>query len=95
MSSPSLASLDRFQPDRVAERVVDDPPFAVVAAQHRFLAHLEPGQALVFVADGADHLARHFALRVGAAAVGQLADPFQLQPFDRGAACSRLTFWAT
>ena len=94
MSSPSLGFLHRFQPDRVAERVLDDPPFAVAAAEDRFLARLEPGQALVFGADGADHLPGHVALRVGAAAVGQLADPVQLQPFDprRG---SRLTLWAT
>ena len=34
MSSPSSASLDRFQPDRFAERVLDDAPFAVAAAEH-------------------------------------------------------------
>ena len=95
MSSPSLGFAHGFQPDRVAERVLDDPPFAVVAAQHRFLADLEPGQALVFGADGADHLPRHFALRVGAAAVGQLADPFQVRAVRSAPACSRLTLWAT
>src|SRR5436853_232884 len=51
------------------------------------VARLEAGQPLVFGADGADYLARHLALRVGAAAVGQLADPFDVERFDlrRGA----------
>ena len=43
-----------------------------VPAEHRSSPCLEPGQALVFGADRADHLARHLALRVDAAAVGQL-----------------------
>ena len=37
--------LHRFQLERVAERVGDDPPFAFFARQHRLLAFLDPGQA--------------------------------------------------
>ena len=82
MSSPSLASFtvsSRIGSPSASLTMRRSPSFA---AQDRFLACLEPDQALVFGADRADHLAGHFALRVGAAAVGQLADPFQLQPFD-------------
>jgi hypothetical protein len=74
--------LHGFQPDRVAERVLDDLAFTVGPLENRFLARLEPHQALVFRTDRADHLARHLPLRVGAAAVGKLTDPFQVEGFD-------------
>ena len=81
-SSPSLRFLHVFHLDRLAERVGDDAAFAFFAGQRRLLALLDPGQPLAFVADDADHLAGHFALRVGPAAGGQLADPFEAQFFD-------------
>ena len=64
-----LRGVERVALELVAERVADDLALAVGAVQDVVLGRLEPGQARVVDADGADHLARELALRVDAAAV--------------------------
>ena len=68
IGSPSASVTTRRSPSVAVEDVV--------------LARLEPGQALVVDPDRADHLRGELALRVDAAAVGELADPRQLQRCD-------------
>ena len=96
MSSPSLGFLHGFQPDRFAERVVDDPPFAV---GRRCSTDSSPASSpvrpCVFGADRADHLRRHLALRVGAAAVGQSRRSLPASSRSIRAAVGRSTLWAT
>ena len=74
--------LQHVEADRVAAGVVDDLLLAVLAAEGLVLGLLEPGQALVLGADGADHLRRQLALRVEALAVGERVDPVDLELLD-------------
>ena len=51
-----LGALGLLQDDRLAERVLDDPPLAVAAAQDASRGVLQAGEALAVGADPAEHL---------------------------------------
>ena len=69
-----LGALRLDHADRLAERVLHEPPLAVLAAQRIVLRILQPGQPRVVGADQAEHLRGQEALRVGALRLGHRAD---------------------
>ena len=68
-------ALDLAQLDRVAERVADQLPLAVLAAQLPVELVLEPRQAVALGADVAEQLRRHPVARVVAAVLGDELEP--------------------
>ena len=81
-----LGRLDLGQLDRLAEGVLLEPALAVDAAEHLVLRVLQPRQALVVGADGAQQLRGHPLARVLAAELGDELEPLDLERLDLAAA---------
>ncbi len=74
--------LDLAQLDRVAERIADEPPLAVLTAQLPVELVLEPGQAVALRPDVAEQLRRHPVARVVAAVLGDELEPLDAEVLD-------------
>ena len=79
---PGLVVARLAQLDRLAERVLDQPPLAVAAAQLGVERVLEPGQAGALGADAAEQLGGEEVARVGAAVLGDELEPLDLHALD-------------
>ncbi len=74
-----LGRLDVAHLDRLAERVLDEAPLAVGAADHVVERVLEAGQALAVGAGHAEQLRGHPVARVDAAELGDELEPLDAQ----------------
>ena len=70
------------QLDRLAERVLDEAPLAVLAAQQPVERVLEARQARALGADAAEQLGGEEVARVGAARLGDELEALDLHPLD-------------